>query len=231
MPLSSRTALGMLSSVFASLRDTSSLVILSASVGFSITVSFLDHSILGIGRPVTSAGMLTGSPALTLIVSPRTDKRNLIVGGTVKRKERKKMHSPKYICSTYEDKGRAVKCTKIMHRFHTFVILYDHVKRQRWFTFANFIDGFDTEFIHLVFIKIFNQERCGWAESLVNSFKVRFVVTPFFNDITLDGAAAITAGLFPVKGDSGFCPFCVCEPLGRCWRTFNQRQVEMTSMK
>lgn len=51
---------------------------------FSITTSFLDHSIFGIGRPVISAGMLTGSPALTLMVSPLTAKRRVTVGGTVK---------------------------------------------------------------------------------------------------------------------------------------------------
>ncbi|TEA23286.1 hypothetical protein DBR06_SOUSAS5510114, partial [Sousa chinensis] len=56
--------------------------------------------------------------------------------------------------------------------FNTFIILYDHIKRQGWFAFTNFVDGLDTELIHLVFIKIFNQKRCGWAESLVNSFKV-----------------------------------------------------------
>lgn len=119
----------------------------------------------------------------------------------------------------------------IMFRFNTFIILYDHIKRQGWFAFTNFVDGLDTELIHLVFIKIFNQKRCGWAESLVNSFKVRFVMTPFFNDIALDGAATITAGLFPVKVDSGLGPFRICKPLGRRWRTFNQRQVEMTRMK
>lgn len=56
-------------------------------------------------------------------------------------------------------------------------------------------------------------------------------MTPFFNDIALDGAATITAGLFPVKVDSGLGPFRICKPLGRRWRTFNQRQVEMTRMK
>ena len=110
-----------------------------------------------------------------------------------------------------------------MFRFHTFIILYDHIKRQGWFTFPNFVDSLDTELIHLVFIKAFNQQRCGGAESLVNSFKVRFVMTPFFNDIALDGAATVTAGLFPVKGDGGLGPFCIREPLGRCWRTFNQK--------
>ena len=111
----------------------------------------------------------------------------------------------------------------IMFRFHTFIILYDHIKRQGWFTFTNFIDGLDTELVHLVFIEIFNKKRCGWAEALVNSFKVRLVMTPFFNDVALDGGAAITAGLFPVEGDGGLGPFCICEPLRRCWRTFNQR--------
>lgn len=46
----------------------------------------------------------------------------------------------------------------IKYGIHTFIILYDYVKRQRWFTFTNVIDGFDTELIHLVFIKIFNQK-------------------------------------------------------------------------
>lgn len=44
------------------------------------------------------------------------------------------------------------------YRIHTFIILYDHVKRQRWFAFTDVVDGFDTELIHLVFIKIFNQK-------------------------------------------------------------------------
>lgn len=56
-------------------------------------------------------------------------------------------------------------------------------------------------------------------------------MTPFFNDIALDGAATVTAGLFPVKGNSGLRPLCVCEPLRRRGRTFNQRQIEMTSIK
>lgn len=118
-----------------------------------------------------------------------------------------------------------------VYRFHTFIILYDHVKRQGWFTFTNFIDGLDTELIHLVFIEVFNKKRCGGAEARVNSFEVGFVVTPFFDDVALDGAAAIAAGLLPVEGDGGLGPLCVCEPLRRRGRTFNQRQVDMARMR
>lgn len=46
----------------------------------------------------------------------------------------------------------------IKYGIHTFIILYDHIKRQRWFAFTNVVDGFDTELIHLVFIEIVNQE-------------------------------------------------------------------------
>lgn len=57
-------------------------------------------------------------------------------------------------------------------------------------------------------------------------------MTAFFDDISLDGTAAITAGLFPVKRDGGFCPFCVREPLRRCWRTLKkQKPLKVLSMK
>lgn len=141
----------MLSSVLASLRDTSSLVILSSSVGFSITFSFLDHSILGMGSPVTSAGMLTGSPALTLIVSPRTARRSLIAGGTAERSQE---------CRSLKTVSQVTRkhMSGIRYEVHTFIVLDDYVKRQGWFTFTNAIDGFDTELIHLVLIEIVNQK-------------------------------------------------------------------------
>lgn len=56
-------------------------------------------------------------------------------------------------------------------------------------------------------------------------------MTTFFNDVSLDGTATITAGLLPVKGDSGFGPFCVCEPFRRCRRALKQTQLKMVSMK
>lgn len=47
-----------------------SVSISSVSVGSSITTSSLDHSILGMGRPRTSAGISMGSPFLTVMESP-----------------------------------------------------------------------------------------------------------------------------------------------------------------